>query len=75
MVLGGTENLVQFGDANSLASPVEETPAPPQPVLQSIPDDRYNADPLEYWYRFWAAPPLVNLPTGPIASASRSPTA
>ncbi|MGA2032748.1 MAG: hypothetical protein ABSG68_10855 [Thermoguttaceae bacterium] len=63
MVLGGTENLVQFGDANSLASPVEEIQAPPQPVLQWIQDDRYNADPLEYWYRFWAAPPLVNLPS------------
>jgi len=63
MAVAGTENLPQLTAGNSLASAVEESPASPLPVLQYIQDDTYNADPLEYWYRFWAAPPLVNLPS------------
>jgi len=62
-VLAGTENLVQFGAANSLSEPVAEKPARPLPVLQWVQEDRYKKDPVEYWYRIWAAPPLVNLPS------------
>jgi hypothetical protein len=61
-VLGGTENLVAVGPANSLATPVAETPAPPQPVLQYRQEDRYRKEVVEHWYRLWAAPPLTNLP-------------
>lgn len=62
-VLAGTENLVQITAANSLSQPVAETPAGPRPVLQWVQEDRYKKDPTEYWYRIWAAPPLVNLPS------------
>jgi len=61
--LAGTENLSQISDANSLAAPVEETPATPQPVLQWVQEDYYKKDPTEYWYRYWAAPPYCNLPS------------
>ena len=33
--LGGTENLSQIGDANSLSGPVEEKPGTPEPVFRS----------------------------------------
>ena len=62
-LLAGTENLVQFGPANSLPQPVAETPGRPRPVLQWVQEDRYKKDPTEYWYRIWTAPPLVNLPS------------
>jgi len=61
--LGGTENLSQISGANSLAAPVAETPATPQPVLQWVQEDYYKKDPTEYWYRYWAAPPYCNLPS------------
>ncbi|MFO8013536.1 MAG: hypothetical protein R6X20_09555 [Phycisphaerae bacterium] len=61
-VLGGTENLAAVGFANSLAAPVVEAPARPQPVLQYRQEDRYRKEVVEHWYRLWAAPPLVNLP-------------
>ena len=59
----GTENLRDVTDANSLAAPVDETPGPPEPVLQWVQLDRYKDDPTEYWYRYWAAPPHNNLPS------------
>lgn len=62
-VRAGTENLSEISDGNSLATPVTEQPATPQPVLQWIQEDRYHKDPPEYWYRYWAAPPYVNLPS------------
>jgi len=62
-VLAGTENLVQVTAANSLSQPVAERPARPQPVLQWVQEDQYKKDPTEYWYRIWAAPPQVNLPS------------
>ncbi len=61
-VLGGTENLTQIGPGNSLDKPVAEEPGRPLPVLQYVQEDRYKKDPVEYWYRIWTAPPLVNLP-------------
>jgi len=63
VALGGTENLAEIGDSNSLAEPVEESPATPQPVLQWVQEDYYKTDPTEYWYRYWAAPPYCNLPS------------
>ncbi|MFP4055988.1 MAG: hypothetical protein ACLF0G_03875 [Candidatus Brocadiia bacterium] len=62
--LGGTENLAQVGEANSLAEPVDEQPATPQPVLQWMQEDRYRKETPEGWYRYWAAPPYANLPGG-----------
>ena len=61
--LGGTENLSQIGDANSLSRPVEEKPGTPEPVLQWVQEDYYRKDPTEYWYRYWASPPYVNVPS------------
>ncbi|KKK71384.1 hypothetical protein LCGC14_2914450, partial [marine sediment metagenome] len=61
--VAGTENLSAVSDANSLAQPVAETPATPQPVLQWVQEDRYRKDPPEYWYRYWAAPPYCNIPS------------
>ena len=63
MVLAGTENLAQIDGGNSLAKPVDEKPGTPQPVLQWVQEDNYKKDPTEYWYRYWAAPPLVNVPS------------
>lgn len=62
-VLAGTENLIDMSAANSLSRPIVEEPAQPRPVLQWLQEDRYKKDPTEYWYRLWAAPPLVNLPS------------
>ncbi|MGB2822977.1 MAG: hypothetical protein WBF17_18485, partial [Phycisphaerae bacterium] len=62
-VLDGTENLSQIGAACSLAEPLDERPATPQPVLQWTQVDRYKKDVPEYWYRYWAAPPYCNLPS------------
>jgi len=61
-VVGGTENLAQLGPGNSLDGPVAEQPGRPLPVLQYVQVDHYKEDPIEHWYRIWAAPPLVNLP-------------
>jgi len=61
--LAGTENLSHISDANSLARPVVEKVATPQPILQWIQQDHYRKDPPEYWYRYWAAPPYCNLPS------------
>lgn len=61
--LAGTENLSRVSDANSLAEPVVEKPAAPPPVLQWVQEERYKKDITEYWYRYWAAPPTVNLPS------------
>ncbi|MBN1418765.1 MAG: hypothetical protein JXP34_08305 [Planctomycetes bacterium] len=63
MVLAGTENLADFGDGNRLDAPIGETPAKPLPILQWMQEDFYKRDPVEYWYRLWAAPPLHNLPS------------
>ncbi len=62
-VLAGTENLAHFGTGNALAEPVEEKPESPRPVLQFKQVDRYSEEPIESWYRFWAAPPYCNLPS------------
>ncbi len=62
-VLAGTENLLAIDAGNSLSTPVLERPETPQPVLQWMQEDRYKKDPTEYWYRYWAAPPYVNLPS------------
>ena len=62
VALAGTENLAQIGEANSLAEPVAERPATPQPVLQWVQEDRYRDDATEYWYQYWGAPPYFNLP-------------
>jgi len=62
-VLAGTENLSQIATANSLATPVDERPGKPLPILQWVQEDRYKTDPTEYWYRYWAAPPYTNLPS------------
>jgi len=62
-VRAGTENLSQIGEGNSLAEPLRETPATPQPVLQWVQHDQYKDDPTEYWFRYWAAPPYANLPS------------
>jgi len=62
MAVGGTENLSQITAANCLTEPIVENRKTPEPILQWIQEDRYRDDPPEYWYRYWAAPPLVNLP-------------
>jgi hypothetical protein len=61
--LEGTENLSRVSDANSLVDPVAEKPAVPPPVLQWVQEERYKKDITEYWYRYWAARPTVNLPS------------
>jgi len=61
-VLAGTENAAAFSDANSLAQPVDEKVAPPRPVAQRVQVNKYNKDVPEYWFTFWPAPPLANLP-------------
>ncbi|HUT32792.1 MAG TPA: hypothetical protein VNE39_04890 [Planctomycetota bacterium] len=63
IAIAGTENLSQIADANSLAAPVVETPATPQPVLQWVQEDRYKDDATEYWYQYWGAPPYYHLPS------------
>jgi len=62
-VLAGTEDLSQLGRANSLAAGVAEKPAAPQPVLQWVQVDQYKKEVPEYWFRYWAAPPICNLPS------------
>jgi len=64
-VLAGTENLSAFGEGNSLTAPVQERPAAPKPVLQRIQLNKYNKNVPEYWFVFWPAPPLANLPGRP----------
>jgi len=62
-VLAGTEDLSRIGPDNSLAQPIDEAPATPQPVLQWLQVDQYKPTVPEYWYRYWAAPPYGNLPS------------
>ena len=62
VALAGTENLSDISSSNSLPDPVMEKPGTPEPVLQWIQEDRYHKDVPEHWYRFWASPPLCNLP-------------
>jgi hypothetical protein len=59
--LAGNENLT-FSAANSLAVPVEEKVAPPQPVLQFVQVDRYKDDVEEHWFKYWGGPPYYHLP-------------
>jgi len=61
--LAGTENLADITDANSLEGFLCETAATPQPVLQWRQEDRYRKEATEHWFRYWAAPPQVNLPS------------
>jgi len=62
MVHGGTENLRDLSDANSLATAVDEKAEPSQPVLQWIEQPQYRKEVEGQWWRFWAAPPLTNVP-------------
>ena len=66
--LAGTENAAEIGPGNSLAKPVDEKPMPPRPVLQRLqdcPSHRKDANVVEKWHLFWAAPPYANLPSRP----------
>jgi len=62
-VLGGTENVSRFGDGNSLAAPIDEAVAPPQPVLQFIQENAHRKGVPEYWFRYWGGPPTYHLPS------------
>ena len=61
--LSGTENLSDISGMNSLSDAVAESPETPLPVPQWTQEDRYHKDVPEHWYRYWAAPPLCNLPS------------
>lgn len=65
-VLAGTENAAQIGAANSLAQPVNETPAPPKPVLQFVQRDHYVAETPELWHIYWCAPPYYHEQNEPL---------
>jgi len=71
--LGGTENLIRVGDANSLTQPIAEKPGTPRPVPQWVQEDHYHKDVPEYWYRYWAAPPYWHLPSRSFRVAVSAP--
>ena len=62
----GVENLTAVSGANSLREPVAEKVETPKPVLQHIRLDTVHLRPkektTEYWYAFYLAPPLANVP-------------
>jgi len=57
----GKENVAGFAAGNSLAQPIAETPATPQPVLQYVTPNRRNRAGLEYHHAYWLAPPVANV--------------
>jgi hypothetical protein len=61
--LAGTENACEIGGENSLAEAVEESVAPPRPVLQFIQENAHHKGVPEYWFRYWAGPPYYHLPS------------
>jgi len=63
-VLAGSENTV-VSDANSVGSAVAETTAPLRPVFQRVQTGLYDGDPLQYWFLFWPARELSNIPRDP----------
>jgi len=60
----GVQNAVEISAANSLAEPVAEAPAEPEPVLQGeLPKmPFFNYDQKRLHYVQWVAPPLANVP-------------
>ena len=63
-VLKGTENTI-VGPSNGIASAIEEETAPLRPVFQRVQTGLYDGDPLQYWFLFWPARELSNIPRGP----------
>ncbi|NRA39455.1 MAG: hypothetical protein HRU15_15045, partial [Planctomycetes bacterium] len=63
MSINGQQNLVDFSAANSLSEAVSENINDPQPVLQWIQEEGFNADMPEHWHCLWTAPPFCNLPS------------
>ncbi len=60
----GVQNTTSFSPANSLRSPVDETPAEPEPVPQKQmpPSPYWDYRETRYHYVRWVAPPQANLP-------------
>jgi hypothetical protein len=59
----GREDLAAFTAANSLAAPVAEVPADPQPVLQYVkPSRKGDRGGMAYYHAYWPAPPVANVP-------------
>jgi len=63
--LDGVQNTADISDQNSLAAPVDESPAEPEPVFQrELPKmPMFNYPDKRLHYVTWAAPPHVNLPS------------
>jgi len=64
-MLDGTENLSEISPANSLAEPVAEKPAEPQPIQYFVTRSQVRGrhdESTEHWFLFWPAPPYSNLP-------------
>lgn len=62
--IDGVQNTAAFSNANSLARPLGEAPAEPQPVLQGelgrMPF--FNYDQKRLHYVRWVGPPMANVP-------------
>jgi len=63
-MVDGIQNTTDFGPENSLAQPVAEAPAAPEPVLQRILQRRpvWDYRHRRCQYVQWVAPPYANLP-------------
>jgi len=62
--INGIENTVELSEKN-VAGPIEQRPAPPEPVLQRdvVTDLRDGRSYHEQWYSYWAVPPQAPRPT------------
>jgi len=58
----GVENTVQITPANSLAEPVREAVARPEPVLHHETEHIYDKPRRHRFYLLWADPPLSHVP-------------
>jgi len=64
-MLDGTENLSHISSANSLAEPVAEKRAEPQPIKYFVTRSQVRGrhdESTEHWFLLWPAPPYSNLP-------------
>ena len=66
--INGEENLSSFSDGNSLATALDETVGPGQPILQRIEKPEtflYFDNPTLHYFVRWEAPPRSNVPSRP----------
>jgi hypothetical protein len=63
-VLAGSENT-RISETNRVAAAVPETTEPIRPVFQRVQTGLYEGYPLQYWFLFWPARELSNVPRGP----------